>query len=85
MSNAMNIVSDCSQCENDVSLNARASGETDLHAAGVGRNPQSSEGVECQPVNYENTKWQNHVINEVTLPKFVDSSKQNAVQFRYEL
>jgi hypothetical protein len=33
MSNAMNIVSDCSQCENDVSLNARASRETDLHAA----------------------------------------------------
>lgn len=87
ISNTINVVSDCSQCENDVGLNACASRESDLHAACVGSNPQSSHDVGRQHeiASRNDLQWHSSLISDVSLTMFRDATKQNAVQLLCEL
>jgi hypothetical protein len=40
---------------------------------------------EAMPVNCGTVPWQNYIVSDVTMPKFVDSSEENPIRFLGEL
>jgi hypothetical protein len=52
---------------------------------GSNAHPSTDTRHQNELAGCENTQWNSNVINDVALPKFVDATRQNAVQFLYEL